>query len=412
MKATNRKYGFVSVKLLAAACLLVSGFAVNAQSVAVSETNAAADPSAMLDVQSVTKGMLIPRMTESQRNAIASPADGLIVYQTANTGTSRRGFWYYDDSNSQWLHLGRGEYSGVVDQATSTVVSSSHTSNATSIDVGQTELGWFIPSITTPPSVVVIPEYTVIGTPPDISSYCQPSSGSCTPSLGRMNWIRIYYPDPLFTGFTTVSPPLAAIMGHPNCSGPNNFYYKHVPQDGGSYSSQYADFNNFVVDFCSGTGDIAFAMRAANSNPKSFSFWADLNQDGDFQDAGELLDTRPFLTPNNGFTDFLFGTGQPSYFPPITIPASVVNGVTKLRVMIRGTQPPQTNPCFPGDIYTKVYDFDMEVVCGGGGTPFYPSELNWCNVDDITNNSARVSCFDQDGTPADLKFHYKIIRHD
>jgi hypothetical protein len=38
--------------------------------------------SAMLQVNSTTKGFLPPRMTTTQRNAIASPAAGLIVYDT------------------------------------------------------------------------------------------------------------------------------------------------------------------------------------------------------------------------------------------------------------------------------------------------------------------------------------------
>jgi hypothetical protein len=42
----------------------------------------AADASAILEVRSTTKGVLFPRMTTSQKNAIASPAVGLVVYDT------------------------------------------------------------------------------------------------------------------------------------------------------------------------------------------------------------------------------------------------------------------------------------------------------------------------------------------
>ena len=40
------------------------------------------DASSMLDIKSTTKGMLIPRMTTAQKNAISSPANGLMVYDT------------------------------------------------------------------------------------------------------------------------------------------------------------------------------------------------------------------------------------------------------------------------------------------------------------------------------------------
>ena len=48
--------------------------------------------SAILDIQSTTKGFLPPRMTAAQKNAIASPAAGLIIYQTDGT----IGLYLYD----------------------------------------------------------------------------------------------------------------------------------------------------------------------------------------------------------------------------------------------------------------------------------------------------------------------------
>jgi hypothetical protein len=53
------------------------------------------DGSAALDITSTTKGLLIPRITTAQRNAIASPATGLMVYQTDGT----TGFYYYNGSS-------------------------------------------------------------------------------------------------------------------------------------------------------------------------------------------------------------------------------------------------------------------------------------------------------------------------
>lgn len=55
---------------------------VSAQGVAFNATGAAADASAMVDVASTSKGMLIPRMTNAQINVISSPATGLMAYMT------------------------------------------------------------------------------------------------------------------------------------------------------------------------------------------------------------------------------------------------------------------------------------------------------------------------------------------
>ncbi len=55
------------------------------------------DVSAQLDIKSTTRGLLLPRMTKAQRDAITTPADGLILYQTDGTaGVKARigGAWY------------------------------------------------------------------------------------------------------------------------------------------------------------------------------------------------------------------------------------------------------------------------------------------------------------------------------
>lgn len=78
---------------------------INAQSVGINSTGAAPNASAMLDVSSTNTGMLVPRMTQAQRNLIASPATGLLIYQTDNTP----GFYYYN--GSAWAAVSGGSSS-------------------------------------------------------------------------------------------------------------------------------------------------------------------------------------------------------------------------------------------------------------------------------------------------------------
>ena len=69
------------------------------QNVSITDDNTyIAEPSAMLDVKSTTKGFLVPRVTTVQRNAIANPATGLLVYDTDLLS-------YYVFNGSSWNSL-------------------------------------------------------------------------------------------------------------------------------------------------------------------------------------------------------------------------------------------------------------------------------------------------------------------
>ncbi|HSK14429.1 MAG TPA: hypothetical protein VK907_14510, partial [Phnomibacter sp.] len=83
-----------------------SALVAHAQNVGINDKGGAPHASAMLDVASTDKGVLIPRLTEAQRTAIAGPAAGLLVYQS----NEKAGFYYYN--GTQWQDLGGADNLG------------------------------------------------------------------------------------------------------------------------------------------------------------------------------------------------------------------------------------------------------------------------------------------------------------
>jgi hypothetical protein len=95
-----KKLFFFIVLLLISSSFLFSQVSVNTD-------GSNPDNSAMLDVKSTTKGMLVPRMTLTQRNAISNPATGLMIFCTDdnkfyyNQGAPNTPNWLA--LNSQWV---------------------------------------------------------------------------------------------------------------------------------------------------------------------------------------------------------------------------------------------------------------------------------------------------------------------
>lgn len=83
--------------------LLIAVFAsvITQAQVAVGTSTATMNASAQLEVTSNTKGFLPPRMTQAQRNDIASPAQGLMVYCT-DCGTNGQAQVY---NGSAWTNI-------------------------------------------------------------------------------------------------------------------------------------------------------------------------------------------------------------------------------------------------------------------------------------------------------------------
>ncbi len=91
--------------------IIVTGNKVTAQSMGISSSAITPDASSILEMRTSTKGLLMPRLTTTERDAITSPATGLIIY---NTTTSKFNFY----NGSSWIAMFSG--SSVVNSVTGT----------------------------------------------------------------------------------------------------------------------------------------------------------------------------------------------------------------------------------------------------------------------------------------------------
>ena len=71
----------IVLHIVLSAVILLASTSVFSQA-AVNTDGSVPNTSAMLDIKSTSKGLLPPRMTTAQRNAIVSPAEGLVLYNT------------------------------------------------------------------------------------------------------------------------------------------------------------------------------------------------------------------------------------------------------------------------------------------------------------------------------------------
>ncbi|HYE78747.1 MAG TPA: hypothetical protein VEI97_12250, partial [bacterium] len=97
------KNGFLAVTLLSVALLVVPTAVQGQAPRGVGIGTTAPDPHAALEIAASDKGLLIPRLDSVQRVAIASPPQGLIVYQK----DGRQGLWYHQVPGG-WQHLSSG----------------------------------------------------------------------------------------------------------------------------------------------------------------------------------------------------------------------------------------------------------------------------------------------------------------
>ena len=76
-------------KLFLISSILLFTLNIKAQ-VGINTDSSNPDASAMLDIKSTDKGVLVPRLTSTQRTAISNPANGLLVFDITTSS-----FWFY-----------------------------------------------------------------------------------------------------------------------------------------------------------------------------------------------------------------------------------------------------------------------------------------------------------------------------
>jgi len=110
------------------------------------------DASAILDITASAKGLIVPRMTTTQRGAINSPTAGLLIYNTTTNALE------IANSSSLWVNLSTGATTAVTSGTTSStggigVGTTSPNANAI-LDITSTTQGVLLPRHTADPTGV------------------------------------------------------------------------------------------------------------------------------------------------------------------------------------------------------------------------------------------------------------------
>jgi len=117
---------------------------VNAQGQTITVGTDATNTSAILDLQSTQHGLLIPRMTGAERNAIKSPAEGLMIYNTStdklNIYTGSEG-WY----SLQAIQAGAATGSVAIGGGLSVNETGVDPHDVAIMDVSSTDKGFLLP---------------------------------------------------------------------------------------------------------------------------------------------------------------------------------------------------------------------------------------------------------------------------
>lgn len=370
-------------KLLACGAIVAALFGwqpVSAQQVSINTAGTPADASAVLHVQSTSHGMLTPRMTKAQRNAIAAPALGLLVYQT----DEMPGFRFFDGTEWQFLR-GMVSVPGRINTEeiscnTTLDMPSYYTGFSHTVDclTGEGQVN-FPAGIFQYPPVVNINGAVLPVPPPAPDIYCIPNyTAPCNVSFNadQVTGVRVQH------STTGALGPWTQIMQHLSiCDNPGGGNYVEVPQATATCTM------NGNIGACGANNWYRIEIRSSTEWNDRVQAWIDWNADGDFFDGQEHIAPVCDFGLSGVGGAFLSST-------PFQVPNFALNGNTVMRC--RSIWVAQCNPC-TGGTFGETEDYTITVQCATSGpAPEIPS---YCAISDVTTTSFDFKCTLLSGAP-------------
>lgn len=352
-------------------CILGSITVVNGQTnVAINSTGAPAAASAMLDVSSTSSGVLVPRMTQAEKLAIAAPVDGLLIYQT-DLG---EGFWYYDGTNFTWRMLPRYLAANVaMGDPPSNIVSGAGFS-VTRLQQGIDQITFNSPYGSEPN--IILSNADTDGFSAVLGDYCTPFYNQCA-SCQYINKVRVFG-DINATGQQLIQNSSSICNGEPGS-------YIFYPPGHSVYDPNSGNPNICLNDIDFFSVDYAGAPVGGACGTGHITIWIDWLQDGFFDN-----NTPPNgdMVVESGLLDWQFnGTNVAN----IAIPAgfNAGSGSTYMRVVSSPNAGNTNNSC-PSGPDGETEEYILNITCRP--PPMYSDVPTYCNIGDVTAFGYRVSC--------------------
>jgi len=373
-------------QLLVGLLLLFPSFAFAQNNISINSTGFNAHPSAILDVFSTSGGMLVPRMTQAERTAIGSPADGLIVFQT----DAGQGFWYWDGTVLEWRMLPRYNAGNIEMGPPPSTIIQGQGYAVNRIVMGNDQID-FNASYGIIPNVMLSGSFAD-GEAPFLEDYCSVSFASCN-CHHVLNF-------ELFASFAVGVTPLITNMSS-GCNTEPGAYIYYPPGH-----PVYAVSGD--VDLCL-TSANAFSLRyrggslseAAPCGTNWANIYIDWQQDG-FHDQ---FDDRVYGT----MSEVVWATAGAGGVTAgnLPIPIGAFSGNTLMRVIATPNQ--IANSC-PGGANGETEAYNVYISCRPDAV--YQDVRSYCNIGDVGPNGMRVSCRRLNGEPRNIQnYYFQVNEH-